>query len=136
MAEAGTQFVRLVDQATAELRETLCRVQSSEIEDLVRRITEARRLACYGVGREGLAMKGLVRGKHMPCEPTSHTSAQESENLCNLPVAGDATLSLWAVGAGGEDVVRCSMSVPHLLDLSDRKKGVGATLILQLHKAV
>ncbi|MBW8637840.1 SIS domain-containing protein [Hoeflea sp. WL0058] len=50
----------LVDRVLAELRPGLSAEVLEQVDDLARALTAARRIACYGVGREGLMMKALA----------------------------------------------------------------------------
>jgi 6-phospho-3-hexuloisomerase len=57
-------FTSTVEQATQQLQQTLNKVGPLPIEAFVSKLKDARRVACYGVGREGLAMKGLAMRLH------------------------------------------------------------------------
>ncbi|MEO4041863.1 SIS domain-containing protein [Hoeflea sp. CAU 1731] len=50
----------LADRMLAELRPGLSADVLEQIDDLAKALTAARRIACYGVGREGLMMKALA----------------------------------------------------------------------------
>ncbi len=50
----------LADRLLAELRPGLSAEVLSQIDGLAAALTAARRIACYGVGREGLMMKALA----------------------------------------------------------------------------
>lgn len=54
------EFARLGAEATAEIAAALARVDPADIETAAAVIASARRIALYGVGREGLMMKGLA----------------------------------------------------------------------------
>lgn len=54
------EFCRVVDVVTLQLRETLNNIDGASLADLVHNIVTASKISCYGVGREGLAMKGLA----------------------------------------------------------------------------
>ncbi|HWK64149.1 MAG TPA: SIS domain-containing protein [Rhizobiaceae bacterium] len=53
-------FSTLGAEATAEIAAALARVDPADIETAAAVIANARRIALYGVGREGLMMKGLA----------------------------------------------------------------------------
>lgn len=53
-------FSTLGAAATAEIAAALARVDPADIETAATVIADARRVALYGVGREGLMMKGLA----------------------------------------------------------------------------
>ena len=53
-------FYELVAAATGELGAALRAVQPQQLERLLGAVAQARRLATFGVGREGLAMKGFA----------------------------------------------------------------------------
>ena len=61
---AAQRYLDVVDRAAQQLRETLHRVEPGAVAALVAELRAARRVACYGVGREGLAMKGLAMRLH------------------------------------------------------------------------
>ena len=66
-----TLFADIVDWATSQLRDTLLSVAPEEVYSLVTTLKAARRVACYGVGREGLAMKGFAMRLHHQGLPVS-----------------------------------------------------------------
>ena len=78
---AAQRYLDIVDRAAQQLRETLRRVQPGAVAALLAELRAARRVACYGVGREGLVMKGLAMRLH-------HTGLQvrlaswEAAGLC------------------------------------------------------
>jgi 6-phospho-3-hexuloisomerase len=47
-------------RAAAEVREVLARIPAETAEQLCDELLAARRIACYGVGREGLMMRALT----------------------------------------------------------------------------
>jgi 6-phospho-3-hexuloisomerase len=53
-------FSALGAEATAEIAAALARVDPADIEIAATMIANARRIALYGVGREGLMMRGLA----------------------------------------------------------------------------
>ena len=60
---------KLVDQVLAELRPGLSGQILGQIALLSQALAQARRILCYGVGREGLMMKALtMRLFHLGCE--------------------------------------------------------------------
>jgi len=74
----------LADQVLDELRPGLAPAVLAQIPDLSKRLAGARRIVCYGVGREGLMMKSFaMRLFHLGC---------------NAHVAGDMTTPPVAAG--------------------------------------
>lgn len=62
-------YAGLGARASAELAEALARIDPAQATEAVGMIAEARRIALYGVGREGLMMKGLaMRLFHLGCD--------------------------------------------------------------------
>ena len=59
METATTTFHEMAQTAMAEIGAVLARTGSDEAERMCAEILRARRIACYGVGREGLMMKAL-----------------------------------------------------------------------------
>lgn len=57
-------FARVQSSVFEELSSILAAVDSSEATSLARAIRDARLICCYGVGREGLVMKGLASNLH------------------------------------------------------------------------
>lgn len=55
-----TEFSALGAQAAGEIAAALARVDPADFETSASMIADARRIALYGVGREGLMMKGLA----------------------------------------------------------------------------
>lgn len=53
-------FIEAGKIALSEIENTLVQVHLAEVEALVRHISSARRIALYGVGREGLMIKALA----------------------------------------------------------------------------
>lgn len=61
-----SEFHAIIDAATSELRRNLTAIDTNVISVLLDNICEANKIACYGVGRESLAMKGFaMRCFHM-----------------------------------------------------------------------
>jgi 6-phospho-3-hexuloisomerase len=54
-----TAFHQMAQTAIGEIAGVLARTGSDEAERMCAEILKARRIACYGVGREGLMMKAL-----------------------------------------------------------------------------
>ena len=50
----------LYDAALAEISQVFHRIDNANVEDAIVMIAEARRIATYGVGREGLQLKGFA----------------------------------------------------------------------------
>lgn len=65
MVELG-EYQAIVESATSELRRNLFAVDGNALTVLISSICEAKKIGLYGVGREGLALKGLaMRMFHM-----------------------------------------------------------------------
>ncbi len=62
-------FHEMAQTAIAEIAGVLARTDSDQAERMCSEILQARRIACYGVGREGLMMKALcMRLMHLGLE--------------------------------------------------------------------
>jgi DNA-binding MurR/RpiR family transcriptional regulator len=59
METTTTTFHEMAHAAIEEISGVLARTGSDEAEHMCAEIRKARRIACYGVGREGLMMKAL-----------------------------------------------------------------------------
>lgn len=59
MNESGSDASALFDGALAEIRAVLESGAAAEVEKLCGEVQAAHRIACYGVGREGLMMRAL-----------------------------------------------------------------------------
>jgi 6-phospho-3-hexuloisomerase len=59
METTTTTFHEMAHTAIEEIAGVLARTGSDEAEHMCAEIRKARRIACYGVGREGLMMKAL-----------------------------------------------------------------------------
>jgi 6-phospho-3-hexuloisomerase len=59
MKEVPAGFQEIAQAAIAEIGRVLARANSNQPERMCGEILKARRIACYGVGREGLMMKAL-----------------------------------------------------------------------------
>ena len=57
-----SEFHSIIDSATNELRRNLTAIDASVISTLMDQICEAGKISFFGVGREGLAMKGFANG--------------------------------------------------------------------------
>jgi 6-phospho-3-hexuloisomerase len=55
----GHELQAMVRQALSEIDAVLCRLETDAASRMCEEILKARRIACYGVGREGLMMKAL-----------------------------------------------------------------------------
>ncbi len=55
-SETHAKYASTVEAATSELRCHLLNVNDSAVDDLLDILSTAQRVACFGVGREGLAM--------------------------------------------------------------------------------
>jgi 6-phospho-3-hexuloisomerase len=84
-----------VARAGAELTAAAARVDPAALQSLVEELAVARRIVCYGVGREGLMMRALaMRLYHLGCD--AHVVGDMS---CPPVAAGD----LLIVSAGPGD---------------------------------
>lgn len=59
METMATTFHAMAQTALSEIAAVLARIPSEEAERMCAEILRARRIVCYGVGREGLMMKAL-----------------------------------------------------------------------------
>lgn len=55
-----SEYHAIIDSATSELRKNLYAVDTQAVSILMDSICQAKKIALYGVGREGLAMKGFA----------------------------------------------------------------------------
>lgn len=114
----------MVDVVTLQLRETLNNIDGASLADLVHNIVTASKISCYGVGREGLAMKGLaMRLYHLGFQVSvvgEMTAAAVGKGDVLLLSAGPgyfstvAALSEEARRAGAQVVVFTSAPPPQL----------------------
>ncbi|MBC2836556.1 SIS domain-containing protein [Paragemmobacter straminiformis] len=92
----------LADQATraaAEIREAVAAIAPAAMSGMVDELAAARRIVCYGVGREGLMMRALaMRLYHMGLD--AHVVGDMS-----CPPVGPGDLLLVSAGPGGFSTV-------------------------------
>lgn len=94
-------------QALAELGEVLKRIKPEMIVRMCDELIIARRIACYGVGREGLMMKALcMRLMHLGLD--AHVVGDMT-----TPPVGTGDLLLVSAGPGEISTVLALMDVAH-----------------------
>lgn len=87
-------FTRLGGGACAEISDCIAKIDSLQVRAMVRTIAGARRIALYGVGREGLMMKALaMRLYHLGLD--AHVVGDMS-----TPALGSGDLLLVSAGPG------------------------------------
>ncbi len=64
LRQPGPHQPGLYQQALDELGGVLARLDEAEVDAAVEALAGARRIACYGVGREGLQVRGLAMRLH------------------------------------------------------------------------
>ncbi len=95
----------LAARATREVAKVLDRIPPETMEELCAEIERARRIACYGVGREGLMMKALcMRLMHLGLE--AHAVGEMT-----TPPIGVGDLLLASAGPGEFATVLALLSV-------------------------
>jgi 6-phospho-3-hexuloisomerase len=95
-----TAFATLADRALAEIRGAVLAVDPFAVEAMAAEIAGAKRLALYGVGREGLMMKALaMRLFHMGLD--AHVVGDMT-----TPPLGPGDLLLVSAGPGDFSTVR------------------------------
>jgi 6-phospho-3-hexuloisomerase len=86
-------------RAAAEIRDATAAIDPAEFEAMVAELATAARIACYGVGREGLMMRALaMRLYHMGCD-----AYVVGDMSC--PPVGPGDLLLVSAGPGGFSTV-------------------------------
>jgi 6-phospho-3-hexuloisomerase len=95
METMTTAFHEVARTAIAEIGGVLARTGSNEAERMCAEILKARRIACYGVGREGLMMKALcMRLMHLGLD------AHFAGDMTTPPIgAGDLLIASAGPGA-------------------------------------
>ena len=89
----------LATRAAAEIRDAVAAVEPQALEGMVIELARAKRIACYGVGREGLMMRALaMRLYHMGLD--AHVVGDMS-----CPPVGPGDLLLVSAGPGGFSTV-------------------------------
>jgi 6-phospho-3-hexuloisomerase len=78
-----TRFTELRSSVIAEVSDVIERVDADAYEAFCREIARARRVVCFGLGREGLALRGFcMRLVHLGFD------AHVAGNVTALPVSG------------------------------------------------
>jgi 6-phospho-3-hexuloisomerase len=89
----------LASRAAAELRDAVAAIDPAAMEGMVSDLARARRIACYGVGREGLMMRALImRLYHMGLD--AHVVGDMS-----CPPVGPGDVLVVSAGPGGFSTV-------------------------------
>ena len=89
----------LASRAAAELRDAVAAIDPAAMEGMVSDLARARRIACYGVGREGLMMRALaMRLYHMGLD--AHVVGDMS-----CPPVGPGDVLVVSAGPGGFSTV-------------------------------
>jgi 6-phospho-3-hexuloisomerase len=96
---------QMAKQAAAEIGDAVAAIDPAALESLVAELAEARRIACHGVGREGLMMRALaMRLYHMGCD--AHVVGDMT-----CPPLGAGDLLLLSAGPGHLSTVSAFASV-------------------------
>ena len=107
-------YLALANRAAAELRQACSGVSEAELDSVIDEIAKARRIALYGVGREGLMMRALtMRLYHMGLD--AHVVGDMS-----APPVGVGDLLIVSAGPGDFSTV---------LGLVGVAKGAGARTV-------
>lgn len=89
----------LATRAAAEIREAVAAIDPAALESMVGELAQAKRVVCYGVGREGLMMRALaMRLYHMGLD--AHVVGDMS-----CPPVGPGDLLVVSAGPGGFSTV-------------------------------
>lgn len=107
MKAPGPATESLISGALDEIRGVLEAGASAEVDKLCDEVLKARRIACYGVGREGLMMRALcMRLMHLGLD------AHMVGDMTTPPVgAGD--LLIVSAGPGSFSTVKALLGVAH-----------------------
>jgi 6-phospho-3-hexuloisomerase len=98
---------RLFDGALNEIRGVLEADAAAEVDRLCDELLKARRIACYGVGREGLMMRALcMRLMHLGLD--AHMVGDMT-----TPSLGDGDLLVVSAGPGSFSTVMALLKVAH-----------------------
>src|SRR5579863_4626018 len=98
-------FHEMAQTAIAEIAAVLARTGSDEAERMCAEILRARRIACYGVGREGLMMRALcMRLMHLGLD--AHMVGDMT-----TPALGSGDLLLVSAGPGSFSTVKALLGV-------------------------
>lgn len=93
------------EKAVAELTAVIERIDPNQVEALIRALADAKRIALYGVGREGLMMKALaMRLYHMGLD--AHVVGDMT-----TPPVGQGDVLLVSAGPGYFSTVEALMGV-------------------------
>ena len=94
-----TAFAKLAAQAASEIGQAVQAVDPGAVAGIVGALAQARRIVCYGVGREGLMMRALaMRLYHMGLD--AHVAGDMS-----CPPVGPGDLLVVSAGPGGFSTV-------------------------------
>ena len=89
----------LATRAAQEIRDAVAAIDPAALDGMVTELAEARRVVCYGVGREGLMMRALaMRLYHMGLD--AHVVGDMS-----CPPVGPGDLLVVSAGPGGFSTV-------------------------------
>jgi 6-phospho-3-hexuloisomerase len=100
-----TEFASLAARAADEIRAATAGVDPAQMAALVEALAAARRIVCYGVGREGLMMRALaMRLYHMGLD--AHVAGDMS-----CPPVGSGDLLVVSAGPGAFSTVLGLMGV-------------------------
>lgn len=112
----STTFHQMAETAIAEIGAVLARTPSDEADRMCAEILKARRIACYGVGREGLMMKALcMRLMHLGL------NAHFVGDMTTPPIGSDDLLIVSA-GPGSFSTVMALQDVA-------RRSGAGVMIV-------
>ncbi|MCT8999433.1 SIS domain-containing protein [Chelativorans intermedius] len=120
-----SDFSQMGARAAGEIAEVLARVDPQHVRRAVDMICSARRIALYGVGREGLMMKGLaMRLFHLGLD--AHVVGEMT-----TPPLGAGDLLIVSAGPGGFSTVTALLGVArnagaHTLCVTARPEGESA----------
>jgi 6-phospho-3-hexuloisomerase len=94
MEKDSRTFHQMAQQAISEVGSVLAQVQTAAVDLMCAEILKARRIACYGVGREGLMMKAFcMRLMHLGLD--SHAVGDMT-----VPPLGSGDLLIASAGPG------------------------------------
>jgi 6-phospho-3-hexuloisomerase len=97
----------LAGRAAEEIRAAVAAIDPDTMQAMVTELARARRIACYGVGREGLMMRALaMRLYHMGLD--AHVVGDMS-----CPPVGPSDLLVVSAGPGGFSTVNGLIGVAH-----------------------
>ena len=103
--ESSSAFHPAAQQALAEIGAVFARMQPETAERMCAEILRARRIACYGVGREGLMMKALcMRLMHLGLD--AHVVGDMT-----TPPVGEGDLLIVSAGPGSFSTVLALLGV-------------------------